>query len=342
MAVGRGVPAMKWLRLNWFVAALPVAVVLAWLIPEAGATGGWLRAEITSKVGVAVIFLFQGLTLAADALKAGARQWRLHVLVQGFTFLGFPLLGIFLDQLLGFWASADLRLGFLFLCVLPSTVSSAVVMTAAAGGNTAGAIFNAVASSLIGVFLTPLWIAWLMRSTGQSIPLGPVVVEIVLLLLAPFFVGQVLRRWARGWADAHRRRLANTSSGIILFIVFAAFCNSVQSRIWSQHGSPLVVGAVVGTILVFVLAMALVSLLIKLGRLNEGDRIAAIFCAPQKTLASGVPMAKVIFGAHPGLGVILLPVMLYHPVQLLVHGVMASRLARRSERREDPAPVHVR
>lgn len=332
-------PAVKWLRQNWFVAALPFAVWLAWLLPSAGATGGWLRAEITTKVGVAVIFVFQGLTLAADALKAGARQWRLHVLVQGFTFLGFPLLGILLDQLLGFWASPDLRLGFLFLCVLPSTVSSAVVMTAAAGGNTAGAIFNAVASSLIGVFLTPLWVAWLMRSTGQSIPLGPVVLEIVLLLLAPFFLGQVLRRWARSWADAHRRRLANASSGIILFIVFAAFCNSVQSRIWSQHGATLVVGAVLGTILVFVLAMVLVGVLIKAGRLDEGDRIAALFCAPQKTLASGVPMAKVIFGAHPGLGVILLPVMLYHPVQLLVHGVMASCLARRCERRTETAPI---
>lgn len=328
---------MMWLRQNWFVTALPFAVWLAWLIPEAGATGGWLRAEITTKIGVAVIFLFQGLTLAADALRAGARQWRLHVVVQGFTFLGFPLLGLLLDQLAGSWASADLRLGFLFLCVLPSTVSSAVVMTAVAGGNTAGAIFNAVASSLIGVFLTPLWVAWLMRSTGQSIPLGPVVLEIVLLLLAPFFVGQALRRWGKGWADANRRRLANASSGIILFIVFAAFCNSVQSQIWSQHGSPLVVGAVLGTIVVFGLAMVAVGFLIKIGRLDEGDRIAAMFCAPQKTLASGVPMAKVIFGTHPGLGVILLPVMLYHPVQLLVHGVMASRWGRRAERRSETA-----
>lgn len=323
---------MTWWRQNWFVTALPLAVGLAWLIPEAGASGGWLRAEITTKLGVAVIFLFQGVTLAADALKAGARQWRLHVVVQGFTFLGFPLLGLVLDQLAGSWASADLRLGFLFLCVLPSTVSSAVVMTAVAGGNTAGAIFNAVASSLIGVFLTPLWVAWLMRSTGQSIPLGPVVLEIVLLLLAPFFFGQALRRWGRSWADAHRRQLANASSGIILFIVFAAFCNSVQSQIWSQHGSTLVIGAVLGTLVVFGLALIAVAGLIKIGRLNEGDRIAAIFCAPQKTLASGVPMAKIIFGTHPGLGVILLPVMLYHPVQLLVHGIMATRLGRRADR----------
>jgi sodium/bile acid cotransporter 7 len=205
-------------------------------------------------------------------------------------------------------------------------------MTAVAGGNTAGAIFNAVASSLIGVFVTPLWVAWLMKSTGQSIALGPVVLEIVVLLLLPFFVGQMLRPWLRAWVDPRKRILANVSSGIILFIVFAAFCNSVESRIWSQHGSPLVLAAVIGTIVVFVVVMILVVLLAKAGRLSEGDRIAALFCAPQKTLASGVPMAKVIFGAHPALGVILLPVILYHPLQLLVHGVMASRFAQRAER----------
>jgi solute carrier family 10 (sodium/bile acid cotransporter), member 7 len=323
---------MIWLRQNWFVAALPLAVALAWVLPEAGATGGWLRTEITTKIGVAVIFLFQGMTLAADALHAGARQWRLHVIVQGFTFAGFPLLGIALDEALGRWVSADLRLGFLFLCVLPSTISSSVVMTAMAGGNTAGAIFNAVASSLIGVFLTPLWIAWLMKSTGQSIALGPVVLEIVLLLLVPFFAGQVLRRWVWSWADFRKRRLGNASSGIILFIVFAAFSNSVQSRVWSEHGSSLVLAALVGTIIVFGLALVLVGLLAKAGRLTEGDRIAALFCAAQKTLASGVPMAKIIFGAHPALGVILLPTMLYHPLQLLVHGLMASRFAQQRAR----------
>jgi len=205
-------------------------------------------------------------------------------------------------------------------------------MTAMAGGNTAGAIFNAVASSLIGVFVTPLWVAWLMKSTGQSIALGPVVLEIVVLLLLPFFAGQMLRPWLRARVDSRKRFLANVSSAIILFIVFAAFSNSVESRLWSQHGSPLIVAAVVGTVVVFVVAMILVTLLVNAGRLAQEDRIAALFCAPQKTLASGVPMAKIIFGAHPALGVILLPAILYHPLQLLVHGVMASRFAQRAER----------
>lgn len=322
---------MTWLGRNWFLTALPLAVGLAWVIPEAGASGGWLRSEVLTKLGVAAIFLFQGLVLAAAALKAGARQWRLHVLVQGFIFAGFPLLGIVLAGIFGPWLGADLRLGFLFLCVLPSTISSAVVLTAVAGGNAAGAIFNAVVSSLLGVVVTPLWVAWLMQTSGEPFALGPVITEIVVLLLLPFVVGQALRRWCAAWADAHKRGLSNASSGIILFIVFAAFSNSVQSGLWAEHGAGVVGQALLGSIVLFGLAMVLVGLLGRMGGLPPGDRIAALFGATQKTLASGVPMAKVIFGAHPALGLILLPVMLYHPVQLLVHGIMAARLAARGK-----------
>lgn len=319
---------MAFLVRNWFVLSLPMAVAIAWLVPELGASGGWLRTEITTKAGVAIIFLLQGLTLPGAALRKGVSQWRLHLLIQSFTFLFFPVLGIVLDKVAGGFLPADLRLGFLYLCVLPSTVSTSVVLTGLAGGNTVGAIFNAVLSNVLGVFVTPVWIAWLMKAGGSTQALGPVVAEIVALLLVPLGIGQLLRLRLAAFADKRKKTLGNIASGIILFIVFAAFCNSVKQRAWSQHGAGVTLLAAAGVILIFALAMGTVELISRILKLERPDRIAASFCAPQKTLASGVPMAKIIFGAHPGLGLILLPILFYHPLQLFVCGVLADRWGR--------------
>ena len=318
---------------NWFVLSLPLAVALAWVIPEAGATGGWLRSEVTTKAGVALIFFFQGITLPLAQMRAGAMQWKLHLVVQSFTFLLFPLLGIALDALVGARLTPDLRLGFLYLCVLPSTVSTSVVLTTMARGNTVGAIFNAVLSNLLGVFITPLWVAWLMKSSGRSQALGPVIGEIVMLLLVPLAFGQVVRASSavRAWVDARRKLLANLSSAIILFIVFAAFANSVKAQIWSQYGFSITLVALGGVLVIYALATGGVELMARLLRLDRADKIAASFCAPQKTLASGVPMAKVIFGSTPGLGLILLPIMFYHPLQLIVCGMLAAYWAHREK-----------
>ncbi|GAB1488027.1 bile acid:sodium symporter [Opitutaceae bacterium] len=317
------------LQRNWFILVLPATVGLAWLIPDIGASGGWLRTELTTKLAVALIFFSQGLMLPIAALKQGALQWKLHGLVQSFTFLLFPLIGLALDLLAGSWLAPDLRLGFLYLCVLPSTISTSVVLTTVAGGNAAGAIFNAVLSNVIGVFITPLWVTWLMQAAGQVQPLGPVVREIIVLLLVPLVLGQLARTFLRIWADARKKRLGDLNSGLILFIVFAAFCNSVEARVWSQYGLAVTLVAFAGVAVIFAFATGLVGVLARALRLDRADRIAASFCAPQKTLASGVPLAKIIFATHPGLGLILLPIMFYHPLQLFVCGLLAARWARR-------------
>jgi sodium/bile acid cotransporter 7 len=314
---------MTWLRRNWFVLGLAAAVALAWLFPAAGAKGGVLRTEVTLKAGVVVIYFLQGLTLALDTLKRGALHWRLHALVQTWIFVLFPLAGLLLDGVVGHRLPADLRLGFLFLCVLPTTISTAIVFTTLAGGNAAGAIFNASLSNLLGIVLTPVWVGWLMRAGGQAFALGPVILEIVLLLLAPLAAGQALRPWLRRWADGQRGRVAAVNSGIVLFIVYAAFANSVQARVWERYGANITLVAMAGVVLLFVVVMGAAWGTIRWARLENADASAALFCASQKTLAAGVPMAQLIFGAHPGLGLILLPVMLYHPLQLAVHGMLA-------------------
>lgn len=317
------------LRRNWFVLSLPAALGLAWLVPQAGASGGWLRSEITTRAGVALIFLLQGLTLPAAAMRAGLGQWRLHAVIQGITFLAFPLLGLAWDALAGPWLSPDLRMGFLYLCVLPSTISSSVVLTTVAGGNAVGAVFNAVLSSLLGLVVTPLWVAWLMRSAGRSQPLAPVAAEICLLVLAPLVLGQVARLRLRSWAEARKKWLGHLSSGVILFIAFAAFCNSVQARTWSRQGAGVLAATLLGTVFLFLVAWGLAEALSAWAGLSWPDRVAAAFCGPQKTLASGLPLAKILFGTHPGLGLILLPLMIYHPLQLVVCGLLADRWKRR-------------
>jgi sodium/bile acid cotransporter 7 len=316
------------LKPDWFLLGMIAATVLAWAFPAPGAAGGWLHPELVTKAGVALIFFLHGVALSFAALKAGTLRWPLHVLVQTSTFVMFPLLGLALNAALGDALSPELKLGLFFLCALPSTVSSSVAMTATAHGNVAGAVFNATLSSLLGVFLTPLWIAFVLKSGGQSQPIGPVILDLVRWLILPLVVGQVCRPWLAEWAKRNKHRIGLVDRATILLLVYTSFCDSFQQRIWSGNSATqlwLVTGI---SGLLFAFVMWVMARVAKLLNFSREDKIAAMFCGSKKTLASGVPMAKLIFGAHPGLGLILLPIMIYHPLQLIVCGVLAQRWAK--------------
>ncbi|MBI5767139.1 MAG: bile acid:sodium symporter [Verrucomicrobia bacterium] len=316
------------LKPDWFLIGMIAATVLAWAAPEPGAAGGWMHPELVTKAGVALIFFLHGVALSFGAMRAGVLNWRLHLLVQGFTFLVFPLIGFALMVALDGRVAPDLKLGLFYLCALPSTVSSSVAMTATARGNVAGAVFNATLSSLIGIFLTPLWIAVVMKTSGQSVPLGPVILDLLRWLVLPLAVGQALHPWLGGLAARHKAKIGLVDRGTILLLVYTSFCDSFKEGIWSGHGGGqvLLVGLVCAALFAFVMVLT-ASAARALGFARE-DRMAAIFCGSKKTLASGVPMAKLIFAAHPGLGLILLPIMIYHPLQLIVCGVLAARWGR--------------
>jgi sodium/bile acid cotransporter 7 len=313
------------MKFEWFTPAMLLAVSLAWVFPAAGARGGFLQAEVLTKAGVALIYFLYGLSLSLVALRDGALHWRLHLVVQGMTFVIIPLLGLTLAYASAGWLSADLRLGLVFLSVLPSTVSSAVALTATAGGNVPGALFNATASSLLGVVLTPLWMGFYLRSGSESGSLLPVVLDLVLWLLVPIAVGQVGRWWLAAWAARHKPRLQVVDRLVILLIIYNSFCDSVQGGLWQGRswGSLLLTGLVSAGLLA--VAMSLITRWTRLLGFTPADRIAALFCGSQKSLAVGAPMANLIFAGQPVLGVVLLPVMIYHMVQLLVAGWLASR-----------------
>lgn len=317
-----------WLRANAFLLGLLAAAGLAFVFPGAGARGGWMQPEFLTNAGVALILFLQGWSLPFEKVREGAANWRLHLIVQTFTFAIFPVVGLGLNALMpAVWPGVPpaIRDGFLYLCVLPSTVSSSVVFTAVARGNTAGALFNAAFSNVLGVLLTPLLVQLLMRTTGQTTPIGPLLIKISVLTLAPFALGAGVRRRAAAWIDARKAWVTRLSNGAILFMVYAAFCDSVQDKVWQRHGTDM-------TLKTFALAgglFAFMSLLIaascRVLRLNREDFVAGYFCAVKKTLAMGVPLAVLIFGARADLSLILLPIMFYHPIQLLVNGVLANR-----------------
>ncbi|WP_415909378.1 bile acid:sodium symporter family protein [Oleiharenicola sp. Vm1] len=322
---------MTWLRANAFLLGLLAATALAFGFPAPGARGGWLQPELLTNAGVALILLLQGWSLPFEKVREGAANWRLHVVVQAFTFAVFPLAGLALNALLpALWPAIPpaIRDGFLYLCVLPSTVSSSVVFTSVARGNTAGALFNAAFSNVLGVLLTPVLVQLLMRTTGQTTPVGPLLLKITGLTLAPFALGAWMRTRAAAWIDARKPWVTRLSNGAILFMVYAAFCDSVQDRVWQRHGAAVTVQTLAFALGLFGFMSVLIAASCRALRLDRADFIAGYFCAVKKTLAMGVPLAVLIFGTRADLSLILLPIMFYHPIQLLVNGVLANRWGR--------------
>jgi Predicted Na+-dependent transporter len=317
--------------MDWFLLGMGLATLLAWLFPEPGASGGWLHPELLTKGGVALIFFLHGVALSFAALKAGTLRWPLHVVVQVSTFLLFPVLGFAVNALLGDAVTDELKLGIFFLCALPSTVSSSVALTAAANGNVAGALFNATLSSVLGVFLTPLWIAVVVTTTGASQALGPVILDLVIWLILPLIAGQLCRPLLAGVATRHKSKINVADRWTILVLVYTSFCDSFKEGVWAEHGWSTLLIVLAIAVVLFAVAMAIMGAVSRALGFSAEDRIAAMFCGSKKTLASGVPMARLIFGAHPAIGVILLPIMIYHPLQLVISGVLAQRWARRTE-----------
>lgn len=325
--------AIPWWRAHGFLLGLAVAVALGFVLPGPGSRHGVLHPDIAGNIGIAVILFLQGLSLALEKIRSGVANWRLHLVIQLFTFAIFPVVGLGMDALIPHLMPGQpqsLRDGFLYLCVLPSTISTSVVLTAVAGGNTAGALFNAAFSNILGVLVTPVLVHLLMQKTGQSGEIGPLLLKITLLTLLPFAIGMLLRPKLKELVDRQKKWVTRISNFVVLFIVYTAFCESVEAQVWQRYGAALTLQATVETVVLFAFMSWLVWISCKLLKLGREDMIAAYFCSVKKTLAMGVPLALLIFGERADLTLILLPVMLYHPVQLLVNGVLANRWAQKA------------
>ena len=322
------------LKVDWFLLGMLVAVGLAWGWPQVGGKDGPLHPDLLNKLGVALIFFFNGLSLSFASMRSGMLRWPLHLVVQLGTFLLFPLVGLGLLALIGFWLPAALALGFFFLCALPSTVSSSVALTSAARGNVPAALFNATLSSVIGVFVTPLLLSWWNPGSSDvggvgSVAVGRVMGDLTLWLLLPLVLGQLCRSHLAAWALRHRVGLQRIDRMTILFIIYTSFCDSILRGVWTGQGWATVGTALVAGAVLFAVVFGLLQLVCRTLRFPIEDRIAVVFCGSKKSIAAGVPMAQVIFSGDPRLGLILLPLLIYHPMQLIICGVLAGRWARR-------------
>lgn len=305
-----------------------MAIVLAVLTPDLGKTGGTLHLDSVTVLGIALVFFLHGLGLSPKAIVEGLSNWKLHLYVQGATFVVYPLLWVVFGQGFLAYMPAALAFGFCYLFVLPSTISSSVAMTAIGKGNLPGAIFNASLSSILGVFITPLLIQVFMGMEGAELNLMDSVISISKMLLLPMILGQIMRPWLLEWTQKHKAVVNKLDKYVILLIVYSAFCDSIDHGIWSDFSPTLLlISALICLIVLMVMVHGIQWGARKVGFTHQ-DEVAAVFCGTKKTLAAGIPMAKVIFAHDPNLGMILLPIMLYHPIQIFYCAVLANRYAK--------------
>ncbi|MFG1212496.1 bile acid:sodium symporter family protein [Xanthobacter flavus] len=319
------------LKLDPFLVALATTVVLALAWPKPGVTGGILHADKAATWGVAVIFLLYGVSLSPRRLIESAARWDLHLVVQATTFLVFPAVVVGALALAGGLFPEPLAIGFFFLAALPSTVSSSVAMTSLARGNVPVAIFNASISSLIGVFATPALMAWYLHAVGDGMDLGAVILKLVTLVVLPLALGQALRPLLLKTVERHRAFVKAADRVVILAIVYNSFCDSVVSGVWRGLSPLLLAEVIVAVVGLFAVVYALTRGVCRLMGFSAPDTVAVAFCGSKKSLATGLPMAHVMFGAAPALSLIITPIMLYHFLQLVIVGVIANRFASRAD-----------
>jgi len=310
-----------------FMVLLIVAVLLAWLWPKIGAAEGVFSLSSLANYGISVIFFFYGLKLSRKKLRTGLGNWRLHVLIQFITFVCFPLLILWIRPMFQGESEMLLWLGIFYLAALPSTVSSSVVMVSIAGGNVPAAIFNASVSSLIGVFITPLWMSLILSNTAEVDIAGlwAIIGKLVVQVLFPVALGMTLNRYWGAFAEKHQHTLRMFDQSVILLIVYTSFCASFAHHVFEGFSWSMIIGCAIGMVALFFAMFGMIGLWCRCLKMNRKDIITAQFCGSKKSLVHGTAMSKVIFAGHSSIGVILLPIMLYHALQLIIVSAIAKR-----------------
>ncbi|QGU05859.1 bile acid:sodium symporter family protein [Corynebacterium comes] len=315
-------------RTDPLILLIILAVVVAIIAPVRGSVAEWFATA--TNIAIALLFFLYGARLSTSEALKGLMHWRLHLLILAFTFLVFPLIGLALKPLT-MVISEDLYMGILFMTLVPSTVQSSVAFTSIARGNYAGAIVAASTSNLAGVFLTPLLVMLLM-SAGDRINVdAQVFIDIAVLLLLPFILGQLLRKWVKSYAASKATKIVDRGS--ITMVVYSAFSAGMVAGVWSQVSVGEIIFLIGFSIVLVAIMLSLTRFTARRLGFNEKDIKAIQFCGTKKSLATGLPMASVIFGGA-GLGLLILPLMIFHQVQLMMCSWLASRYARQAPPRQ--------
>jgi sodium/bile acid cotransporter 7 len=321
------------MKLDPFTLAVVATVGFATVLPCRGLVARDLA--IATNVTISLLFCSYGARLPREVVRTGLLEWRLHLFVLCSTFLLFPLLGLGLTHLVGGFTTPSLRAAVLYLCIVPSTVQSSIALTSLAGGNVAAAVCSASLSSLVGVVATPALARVLHLVDAPSAgSLGPVI-DISYQLLVPFAVGQLVRPKIRGWVDRQGKRWRLLDQGSIVLVVYTAFSAATVRGLWREVPARALLALVPLTVVLLSVALLLTWQCSRALGLKREDQIVAIFCGSKKSLASGVPLANVLF-PPAAVGAMVLPLMLYHQLQLMGGAALAQRFAARRERTLGP------
>ena len=310
-----------------YIMALISTVVLASFLPCRGEAARIF--DVLQDAAICILFFVHGAKLSRESIVRGSGNWRLHLAVLACTYVMFPALGLVTSTLAAGFLPQPLIVGLLFLCLLPSTVQSSIAFTAVAGGDVAAAICSATLSNLLGVFITPVLVNIFLGAAGNGLSME-VVQTIILQLLLPFFLGHLSRPWTGAFFTRHKLITTMVDRGSILLVVYTAFSAAVVQGIWHQLSAyDLVV-----TLAISAVILAIVLTVTRYGARALGfalpEEIVMVFCGSKKSLASGVPMAGVLFPAAT-VGAVIIPLMLFHQIQLMVCGVLAARYGKRPE-----------
>lgn len=324
-------------RLDPMMIKLIITVLLASFFPARGAFVPFFAWLTTA--AIALLFFMHGAKLSREKIIAGSSHWRLHLWILFSTFVIFPLLG----RLLLWWhpvnISTDIYTGFLYLCILPATVQSAIAFTSLAGGNVAAAVCSASASSLLGVFISPMLVAPVMN-IHSDVPADSLrqISNIILQLLVPFVLGHLSRRWIGGWVEKHRGLIGKTDQTSILLVIYTAFSAAVVNGIWHRVGVGILLWIVAGSLLLLVIVLLINLGASRLLGFSRQDEITVLFCGSKKSLANGIPMANILFPTAI-VGITVLPLMIFHQVQLMVCAYIAQQYKKRNDAEALQQPV---
>lgn len=310
-----------------FLLVLILTVMLASFFPAEGSVYTFF--EWLTTAAIALLFFMHGAKLSREAIVAGGGHWRLHLWVMCSTFVLFPALGVLFNWWHPIDVSQTLYDGFLYLSILPATVQSAIAFTSIAGGNVAAAVCSASASSVLGIFLSPVLVGIVMHVQGASGSFHDVG-RIMLQLLLPFILGHLMRPWIGGFVTKHKKLIGKTDQTSILLVVYSAFSEAVSHGIWSRIGGKALL-FIVGVSLVLLAIVIVVNVIAARSfGFNKADEITIVFCGSKKSLANGIPMANILFPAAT-VGIMVLPLMIFHQIQLMICALLAKRYRRQSE-----------
>lgn len=316
--------------IDGFMFGIISMIFLAYLAPSIGSAKKPVSLEQIANAGVSLIFFFYGLRLSAAKLAAGLANWKMHFVIQLSTFVFFPVILLLFKPLFAGTSAEMFWMGGFFLAALPSTVSSSVVMVSIAGGNIPAAIFNASISSLIGVFMTPLWTGlFIAGSQGSgSFNAGDIALKLTLQVIVPVTAGIILNGKFGAFAEKHKKALKISDQTVILLIIYTSFCKSFAGHIFDEFSFLQIVLLGASMVALFFFVMGCMTLTGKLLKFNHTDRITVLFCGSKKSLVHGSVMVKVLFPGSPATGILLLPLMMYHALQIIIASVLARKIAK--------------